>query len=48
VQELGALRAEVTDLRAETRATAVNTGKSQRLWERVTQNGDAMQTVAAA
>jgi Ca2+-binding EF-hand superfamily protein len=48
VQELSALRAEVTDLRAETRATAVNTGKSQRLWERVTQNGDAMQTVAAA
>lgn len=47
VTEVGALRAEVSDLRAETRATAVNTGKSQRLLERVTQNGDAMRTVAA-
>ena len=48
VAELGALRSEVSDLRAEARATAANTGKSQRLLERVTQNGDAMQTVAAA
>lgn len=47
VSEVGLLRAEVTDLRAEARATAVNTGKSQRLLERVTLNGDAMQTVAA-
>nr|DAL36714.1 MAG TPA_asm: Tail tape measure [Bacteriophage sp.] len=46
VSEVSALRSEVTDLRAEARATAVNTGKSQRLLERVTQNGDAMQTVA--
>jgi len=46
VFEVSALRSEVTDLRAEARATAVNTGKSQRLLERVTQNGDAMQTVA--
>jgi hypothetical protein len=48
VFEVSALRSEVTDLRAEARATAVNTGKSQRLLERVTQNGDAMQTVAVA
>lgn len=47
VSEVGLLRAEVTDLRAEARATAVNTGKSQRLLERVTLNGDAMQTAAA-
>ncbi len=48
VTELRTLRAEVADLRVEARATAVNTGKQQRLLERVTQNGDAMQTVAAA
>jgi hypothetical protein len=46
VSEVSALRSEVSDLRSEARATAVNTGKSQRLLERVTQNGDAMQTVA--
>ena len=47
VAELRALRAEVADLRAETRATASNTGKTSRLLERVTLNGEAMQTVAA-
>lgn len=47
VAELRALRAEVADLRTETRTTAANTGKTSRLLERVTQNGEAMQTVAA-
>lgn len=47
VAELRALRAEVADLRAEARATAVSSGKTSRLLERVTQNGEAMQTVAA-
>jgi hypothetical protein len=48
VVEVAALRAEVSELRLEARATAANTGKSQRLLERVTLNGDAMQTVVIA
>ena len=45
--ELRALREEVAGLRAEARATAVSTNKTTRILERVTQNGDALQTVAA-
>jgi hypothetical protein len=41
--EIRALRAEVAGLRAETRATAENTGKTRRLWERVTRDGESMQ-----
>jgi phage-related minor tail protein len=46
-QEIKNLRAEVEGLRAEARATAVNTGRSQDLLKRVTRNGLAMQTEAA-
>ena len=45
--EVRSMRIELADLRAEARATAVNTGKSTRLLQRVTQDGEAMQTVAA-
>jgi len=41
--EIRALRAEVVGLRAETRATAEHTGKTRRLWERVTRDGESMQ-----
>jgi len=43
--EIRALREEVAMLRAEARATASNTGKTKRLLERVTRDGEAMQTV---
>lgn len=43
--EIRALRAEVQGLRAEARVTAVATNKVQRLWERVTRDGESMQIV---
>jgi len=46
--EIRMLRQEVNYLRAETRATATNTGKTTRILERVTLDGDALQTVPAA
>lgn len=48
VGELQALRSEMAAMRAETRATAVNTGKTKRILERVTRDGEAVQTVAAS
>lgn len=47
VTELRALRTEVEGLRAEARATAVSSNKTARILERVTLDGEAMQTVAA-
>ena len=44
--ELQALRSEVSELRIEARATASHTAKSRRILERVTRDGDAMQTEA--
>jgi hypothetical protein len=41
--EIRALRAEVQGLRAEARATAENTGKTQRLMQRVTRDGESLQ-----
>jgi len=41
--EIRALRAEVQGLRTEARVTAVATNKTQRLWERVTRDGESMQ-----
>lgn len=50
VAELIALRnefrTELQNLRAETRATAINTGRLEQLTKRVTRNGEAMQTQA--
>ena len=43
--EMRALRTEMTNLRAEARATAENTGKTQRLMQRVTRDGESMQIV---
>ncbi len=43
--EIRALRAEVQGLRTEARVTAVATNKVQRLWERVTRDGESMQIV---
>jgi hypothetical protein len=43
--EIRALRAELQGLRAEARVTAVATNKVQRLWERVTRDGESMQIV---
>jgi hypothetical protein len=40
--ELKALRAEVVQLRAETRATAQHTGKAARLLDRAMPDGDAL------
>ena len=48
VAELRELRTELQNLRAETRATAINTGRLEQLTKRVTRNGEAMQTVVAA
>jgi len=42
--ELKALRAEVVQLRAETRATAQHTGKTARLLDRAMPDGDALTT----
>jgi hypothetical protein len=41
--EIRALRAEVQGLRTEARVTAVAANKTQRLWERVTRDGESMQ-----
>jgi Ca2+-binding EF-hand superfamily protein len=46
--ELRALRAEVADLRAEARSTAVATNKTARILDRVTPDGNSLQTTAAA
>lgn len=48
VAELKALREEVVLLRAETRATVSNTGKTAALLDRAMPDGDAMATRAAA
>ena len=48
VAEIRALRAEVTELRAEARSTAVATNKTARILDRVTPDGNSLQTVAAA
>jgi hypothetical protein len=48
VAEIRALRAEVSELRAEARSTAVATSKTARILDRVTPDGNSLQTVAAA
>jgi hypothetical protein len=48
VAEIRALRAEVSELRAEARSTAVATNKTARILDRVTPDGNSLQTVAAA
>lgn len=48
VTELKALRTEVQMLRAEARATAVNTSKTARILDDVTQGGDTLKTEVAA
>lgn len=45
--EVRALRTEVEGLRAEARATALNTAATTRLLDRVSEGGDALRTVAA-
>jgi hypothetical protein len=42
VDELRGLREEVSMLRAEARATALNTGRTQDIMKRVTRNGESM------
>jgi hypothetical protein len=42
VDELRALRKEVAMLRAEARATAINTGRTQDIMKRITKNGESM------
>ena len=42
VDEIKGLREEVSMLRAEARATAINTGRTQDLFKRVTRNGESM------
>ena len=46
--EIKALRSEVIMLRAEARATAVNTSKTARILDDVTQGGDSVKTEVAA
>jgi len=46
--EIAALRQEIDEMRAEVRATAVNTGKTQRLLDRITRNGESMQVTVVA
>lgn len=48
ISEIRALRAEVANLRAEARATAENTGKTKRLMERVTRDGESLLVTTAA
>ena len=48
IEEIRALREEVSMLRAEARATAVNTGKSARILDDVTQGGDTLTVTVAA
>ena len=47
ITELRALRAEVGNLRAEARSTAVSSNKTAKILERVTPDGVSLQTVAA-
>lgn len=47
IEELQALRAEVSMLRAEARATAMNTSKTARILDDVTQGGDTLKTEVA-
>ena len=47
ISEVRALRAELADLRAEARSTAVATNKTARILDRVTPDGTSLQTVAA-
>lgn len=47
VDELKALRTEVAMLRAEARATAMNTSKTARILDDVTQGGDTLKTEVA-
>jgi hypothetical protein len=47
VQELRALRQEVINLRAESQATAIATGKTAKLLDGVVRGGDSINTVAA-
>ncbi len=47
VQELRALRQEVVNLRAESQATAIATGKTAKLLDGVVRGGDSINTVAA-
>jgi len=48
VQELRSLRQEVVNLRAESQATAIATGKTAKLLDGVVRGGDSINTVAAA
>lgn len=48
VDELRMLRDEVANLRYEARATATNTGKTARILDRATQEGDALLVVVQA
>lgn len=48
ISELKALRSEVVMLRAEARATAINTSKSTRILDDVTQGGDTFKTTSVA
>ena len=48
VEEIKALREEVTMLRAEARATAINTSKTSRILDDVTQGGDTLTVTVAA
>jgi hypothetical protein len=45
IEELRALRQEVSMLRYEARATAISTGRSEALLKRVTNNGEGMTVV---
>lgn len=47
VAEMRALRAEVSNLRAETRATATHTAKTARLLDRAMPDGNSIQTTTA-
>lgn len=46
IEELRQMRNELEMMRYETKATAINTGRTQDLMRRVTRNGEAMQTEA--
>jgi hypothetical protein len=48
VAEIRALRQEMTELHAAARSTAVATNKTARILDRVTPDGNSLQTVAAA
>lgn len=46
IEEFRQMRKELEMMRYETKATAINTGRTQDLMRRVTRNGEAMQTEA--